>query len=109
MATKPNATYDHLIKLVIVGDCFTGKGSLVLRFCDDAFNASTITTIGIDFKIVTVVIDNKLCRLQIIDTDGRERHRQMIENYYQSAMGIILMYNITDDQSFVNIRNWCAS
>ncbi len=109
MATKPNATYDHLIKLLIVGDCFTGKGSLVLRFCDDAFNASTITTIGLDFKVVTVVIDNKLCKLQIFDTGGRERHRQMVESFYCNAMGILLMYNITDEHSFANIRNWCAS
>ena len=71
MATKPNATYDYLIKLLLIGDSGVGKSCLLLRFSDDAFNTSFITTIGIDFKIRTVEIDNKRCKLQIWDTAGQ--------------------------------------
>ena len=105
MATKPNATYDYLIKLLLIGDSGVGKSCLLLRFSDDAFNTSFITTIGIDFKIRTVEIDNKRCKLQIWDTAGQERFRTITTAYYRGAMGILLVYDITDEQSFANIRN----
>jgi GTPase SAR1 family protein len=108
MATKPNATYDYLIKLLLIGDSGVGKSCLLLRFSDDAFNTSFITTIGIDFKIRTVEIDNKRCKLQIWDTAGQERFRTITTAYYRGAMGILLVYDITDEQSFANIRNWCV-
>jgi len=85
-----------------------GKSCLLLRFSDDAFNTSFITTIGIDFKIRTVEIDNKRCKLQIWDTAGQERFRTITTAYYRGAMGILLVYDITDEQSFANIRNWCV-
>ena len=108
METKPNATYDYLIKLLLIGDSGVGKSCLLLRFSDDAFNTSFITTIGIDFKIRTVEIDNKRCKLQIWDTAGQERFRNITSAYYRGAMGILLVYDITDEQSFANIRNWCV-
>jgi Ras-related protein Rab-8A len=110
MATKPNVTsYDYLIKLLIFGDSGVGKSGLLLRFSDDAVNESMINsliiTIGIDFKIRTVEIHNMLCKLQIWDTAGAERFRSTNTAFYRSAMGILLVYDITDEQSFVNIRN----
>jgi Ras-related protein Rab-8A len=108
MATNPVATYDYLIKLLLVGDQWVGKSSLLLRFCDDAFRSTTFATMGIDFKIRTVEIDNKRCKLQIWDTAGAERFRSITTAYYRGAMGILLVYDITDEQSFANIRNWCA-
>ncbi len=106
MAAKPNVTYDYLIKLLIVGDGGVGKSHLLLRFSDDAFNTSFFPTIGIDFKIRTVEIDNKRCKLQIWDTAGAERFRSITTAYYRGAMGILLVYDITDEQSFANICNW---
>ena len=110
MATKPNVTsYDYLIKLLIFGDSGVGKSGLLLRFSDDAVNESMINsliiTIGIDFKIRTVDIHNMRCKLQILDTAGDERFRSINTGLYRSAMGILLVYDITDEQSFVNIRN----
>merc|ERR1712157_570251 len=68
--------------------------------------ASFITTIGIDFKIKTVEIDGKRVKLQIWDTAGQERFRTITTAYYRGAMGVLLVYDITDEQSFLNIRNW---
>ena len=108
MATNPVATYDYLIKLLLLGDQCVGKSGLLLRFCDDDFCTATFATIGIDFKIRTVEIDNKRCKLQIWDTAAAERFRSITTAFYPGAMGILLVYDITDEQSFANIRNWCA-
>ncbi|PNT76789.1 hypothetical protein BRADI_1g53610v3, partial [Brachypodium distachyon] len=83
-----------------------GKSCLLLRFSDGSFTASFITTIGIDFKIRTVELDGKRIKLQIWDTAGQERFRTITTAYYRGAMGILLVYDVTDESSFNNIRNW---
>jgi len=100
------ASYDLLIKLLMIGDSGVGKSCLLLRFSDDSFTTSFITTIGIDFKIKTIDLDGKRVKLQIWDTAGQERFRTITTAYYRGAMGILLVYDITDAQSFNNIRNW---
>lgn len=104
--TSRNASYDFLIKLLLIGDSGVGKSCLLLRFSDDSFTPSFITTIGIDFKIKTIDLDGKRIKLQIWDTAGQERFRTITTAYYRGAMGILLVYDVTDDQSFQNIRNW---
>jgi len=101
-----NTSYDFLIKLLLIGDSGVGKSCLLLRFSDDSFTTSFITTIGIDFKIKTIELDNKRIKLQIWDTAGQERFRTITTAYYRGAMGILLVYDVTDEQSFQNIRNW---
>lgn len=103
---RTNASYDFLIKLLLIGDSGVGKSCLLLRFSDDSFTTSFITTIGIDFKIKTIELDGKRIKLQIWDTAGQERFRTITTAYYRGAMGILLVYDVTDDQSFQNIRNW---
>ncbi|KAG8061522.1 hypothetical protein GUJ93_ZPchr0003g16864 [Zizania palustris] len=83
-----------------------GKSCLLLRFSDGSFTTSFITTIGIDFKIRTVELDGKRIKLQIWDTAGQERFRTITTAYYRGAMGILLVYDVTDESSFNNIRNW---
>ncbi|XP_072986749.1 ras-related protein RABE1c-like [Typha latifolia] len=109
MAAAParaRADYDYLIKLLLIGDSGVGKSCLLLRFSDDTFTTSFITTIGIDFKIRTVDLDGKRVKLQIWDTAGQERFRTITTAYYRGAMGILLVYDVTDESSFNNIRNW---
>ena len=83
-----------------------GKSCLLLRFSDDSFTPSFITTIGIDFKIRTIELEGKRIKLQIWDTAGQERFRTITTAYYRGAMGILLVYDVTDERSFNNIRNW---
>lgn len=104
--TAKNAQYDYLIKLLLIGDSGVGKSCLLLRFSDDSFTPSFITTIGIDFKIRTIELDGKKIKLQIWDTAGQERFRTITTAYYRGAMGILMVYDVTDEKSFVNIRNW---
>ncbi|KAH9971236.1 rab-type small GTP-binding protein [Lactifluus volemus] len=113
----PPPHYDFLIKLLLIGDSgivnifrkCVGKSCLLLRFCDDAWTPSFITTIGIDFKIRTIELDGKRIKLQIWDTAGQERFRTITTAYYRGAMGILLVYDVTDDRSFNNIRTWHAN
>uniref|UniRef100_A0A669QJW5 Ras-related protein SEC4 n=1 Tax=Phasianus colchicus TaxID=9054 RepID=A0A669QJW5_PHACC len=99
-------TYDYLFKLLLIGDSGVGKTCALFRFSEDAFNATFISTIGIDFKIRTIELDGKRIKLQICsslsvlsDTDGSELLLIL-------TVGIMLVYDITNEKSFENIRNW---
>lgn len=116
--------YDHLLKLIIIGDSSVGKTCLLLRFAEDSFPVSHMPTIGknslnhthqslnfthvigIDFKIKKINVDDKRVKLQVWDTAGQERFRTITQTYYKGAMGIILVYDCTDQQTFNNISNW---
>ncbi|TNN14867.1 Ras-related protein isoform 3 [Schistosoma japonicum] len=98
--------YDYLFKLLLIGDSGVGKTSILLRFSDNLFNQTFISTIGIDFKIRTVDIDGKKIKLQIWDTAGQERFKTITTAYYRGAMGIMLVYDITNQHSFNNIKTW---
>ena len=110
-ADDPNKddNYENLIKLLLIGDSGVGKSCLLLRFSEDSFTPTFISTIGIDFKIRTVEIDGKRIKLQIWDTAGQERFRTITTAYYRGAMGILLVYDVTDERSFLSIRNWIAN
>ncbi|KAF2424251.1 NCA2-domain-containing protein [Tothia fuscella] len=82
---------------------------VVKRMREDSFTPSFITTIGIDFKIRTIELDGKRVKLQIWDTAGQERFRTITTAYYRGAMGILLVYDVTDERSFNNIRTWFSN
>ena len=98
--------HDYLFKLLLIGDSGTGKSSLILRFADDSFNGSFISTIGVDFKIKTVDVEGFKIKMQIWDTAGQERFRTIVSSYYRGAHGIIVVYDVTDTQSFSKIQHW---
>jgi len=100
--------YDHLFKLVLIGDSGVGKSCLLLRFADDSFTDTYISTIGVDFRFRSVKIDNKTIKLQIWDTAGQERFRTITSAYYRGANGIIIVYSVTDYNSFQHIDSWLS-
>jgi len=99
-------TYDLLFKLLLIGDSGVGKTCILFRFSEDAFNTTFISTIGIDFKIKTIELRGKKIKLQIWDTAGQERFHTITTSYYRGAMGIMLVYDITNAKSFDNIAKW---
>ena len=100
------AAYDHLFKLLIIGDSGVGKSSLLLRFADNTFSGSYITTIGVDFKLRTIEIDGEKVKLQIWDTAGQERFRTITSTYYRGTHGVIVVYDVQRAESFVNVKRW---
>lgn len=99
---------DYLFKLVLIGDSGVGKSCLLLRFADDSFTDSYISTIGVDFRFRTVTIDKKTVKLQIWDTAGQERFRTITSAYYRGAHGIIMVYDVTSDESFEHVEEWLS-
>ena len=101
-----NSEYDYLFKLLLIGDSGVGKSCLLLRFADDTYTESYISTIGVDFKIRTIELDGKTIKLQIWDTAGQERFRTISSTYYRGAHGIIIVYDVTNRDSFSNVTRW---
>ncbi|KAL4224034.1 Ras-related protein Rab-35 [Mactra antiquata] len=98
--------YDHLFKLLIIGDSGVGKSSLLLRFSDNTFSGTYITTIGVDFKIRTIDVNNEKVKLQIWDTAGQERFRTITSTYYRGTHGVVVVYDVSSGESFANVKRW---
>ncbi|PAA90314.1 hypothetical protein BOX15_Mlig001100g1 [Macrostomum lignano] len=98
--------YSHLFKLLIIGDSGVGKSSLLVRYTDDTFSGSYITTIGVDFKIKTIEVNGVRVKLQIWDTAGQERFRTITATYYRGAHGIIVVYDVNSAGTFLNVKRW---
>lgn len=80
-----------------------GKTNILMRYCENTFKLNYVSTIGVDFKIKSVQIEDTRIKFQIWDTAGQERYRNIAQTYYKGAAGIILTYSVTDEKSFVNI------
>jgi len=102
-----SATFDHLFKIVLVGDSGVGKSNLLSRFTKDTFNIDEKSTIGVEFATRIVPMDDgKLIKAQIWDTAGQERYRAITNAYYRGALGALLVYDISKQSSFENIPRW---
>lgn len=98
--------YDYLYKILLVGDSAVGKSSLLLQYIECVFSETFISTIGVDFKIRTVVAHDKRLKLQIWDTAGQERFRTITGAYYRGARGIFIVYDVTSMPTFENVTYW---
>ena len=92
--------YDYSIKLLMIGDSDVGKTSILTKYVNDQFSNTFITTIGIDFKIKYIKVNNKNIKLQLWDTAGQERFRSITISYFRGAQGAIVTYNVTDRSNF---------
>ncbi|KAI2493518.1 Rab-like small GTPase [Fragilaria crotonensis] len=102
-----NESYDFIFKIVLLGDSGVGKSNLVFRFTKNEFNKDSKSTIGVEFATKTVQIeDNKLVKAQIWDTAGQERYRSIASSYYRGAVGALLVYDVTDRNSFNHVPMW---
>lgn len=100
--------FDYMFKLLIIGNSSVGKTSFLFRYCDNSFTSAFVSTVGIDFKVKTVIRNDKKVKLQIWDTAGQERYRTITTAYYRGSMGFILMYDITNEESFHAVQDWSS-
>ena len=98
--------YDFIFKVLLLGNSDVGKSSLILRYVDQVWSDTFVPTIGVDFKVKTLEIENKQIKMQIWDTAGQERFRNVISSYFRGSHGIFLIYDITNGDSFKNLENW---
>ncbi|XP_056426358.1 ras-related protein Rab-3D isoform X2 [Hyla sarda] len=100
--------FDYMFKLLIIGNSSVGKTSFLFRYADDSFTSAFVSTVGIDFKVKTVYRNEKRVKLQIWDTAGQERYRTITTAYYRGAMGFLLMYDISNVDSFNAVQDWAT-
>lgn len=98
--------YDFLVRCLLIGNSGVGKSCLLLRFAEDSFSTALMRTIGIDFKIKTIQVNGKRVKIQVWDTAGQEQFRTITTAYYRGAMGILLVYDVTDFDSFQKVLYW---
>jgi Ras-related protein Rab-8A len=97
---------DYTLKILTIGESAVGKTCILLRFTDNKFLKSHLTTIGIDYKSKVIRSNNYSVKLKIWDTAGQERFRNITQQYYKGADGILLVYDITERNSFEKVREW---
>ena len=98
--------YDYIFKVLLLGNSDVGKSSIILRYVDQTWSDIFVPTIGVDFKVKTLVIDKKNVKMQIWDTAGQERFRTVVSSYFKGSHGIFIIYDITNRESFKNLENW---
>ena len=96
----------YLLKYIIVGDSSVGKSCFMLRFTDNRFKLDHDITIGVEFGTKVIKIGKNLIKIQIWDTAGQESFRSIARSYYRGAVGVLMMYDITNKDSFINIFRW---
>ena len=100
--------YDFIFKVLLLGNSDVGKSSIILRYVDQTWSDTFVPTIGVDFKVKTLEVDNKKIKMQIWDTAGQERFRTVISSYFRGSHGLFLIYDITNRDSFKNLENWLS-
>ncbi|NXK19435.1 RAB44 protein, partial [Arenaria interpres] len=104
-----NSVLDHLFKIIVVGNSSVGKTSFLRRFCEDRFFPDTAATVGVDYNVKTVTVDNTQVALQLWDTAGQERYRSITKQFFRKADGVIVMYDITAKDTFTAVKQWLIS
>ena len=94
------------LKILIIGDSNVGKTSILLQYTSNFFQETHIATIGVEFKLKEIMLDNIEYKLNIWDTAGQERFKAITKSFFKAADGIVFVYDVTNKPSFENIKNW---
>ena len=89
-----------------IGDSGVGKSCLLDKFLDDSSTNNFISTIGVDIRTRETVINNKKVKVQVWDTGGQQRYRPILAGCYRGALGVIIVFDVTNAMSFKNIKQW---
>ena len=106
MTNNPSINFNYLFKYIIIGDAAVGKSNLLLRYAHGQFKDEYQLTIGVEFGAKNISINDKIYRIQIWDTAGQENFRSITRAYYKNSVCALVVYDITNRDSFNNISNW---
>ena len=106
MSSEPTVNYSYLFKYIIIGDSAVGKSNILLRYIHDNFNEEFQSTIGVEFGAKNIKIEDKIFRIQIWDTAGQETFRSITRAYYKNSVCAFVVYDITNKNSFQNVKSW---
>lgn len=106
METKMSESYDFLYKIILIGDSGVGKSNILSRFARDEFYLDSKSTIGVEFASRILQLDDTKIKIQLWDTAGQEKYRAITRSYYRGAVGILLVFDITNQTSFHNTSRW---
>ena len=98
--------FNYLFKYIIIGDAAVGKSNILLRYAHGQFKDEYQLTIGVEFGAKNIEIKNKIYRIQIWDTAGQENFRSITRAYYKNSVCALVVYDITNKESFNNVSNW---
>uniref|UniRef100_A0A8C3KSE2 Ras-related protein Rab-44 n=1 Tax=Calidris pygmaea TaxID=425635 RepID=A0A8C3KSE2_9CHAR len=99
---------DHLYNVLFIGDSHVGKTSFLYRLHANTFNPHLTATVGMDYQIKDIMVDNKHFALRLWDSAGQERYRSITKQFFRKADGVVLMYDITSEYSFSDTRYWLS-
>ena len=99
-------TYDEKIKIMVIGETRVGKTSLIKKYTKNTFGGVYLTTVGIDFQEKIINSEGKVVKIQIWDTAGQDRFRNIAKNYFHTSDGFLLVYDITCRESFDKLNFW---
>lgn len=105
---NPNAKEEYKFKVVVVGDSGVGKTNLIHRFVNNTFNKDSKATVGVEFLSKTFIINKEIFKIEIWDTAGQERYKAITAAYYKGAMGAMIVYDVTNQNSFDNVNRWSS-
>lgn len=103
---QPNKKTTNILKLLTLGNSSVGKSSIVIRYTENKFYSSYLTTIGVDFLRKVITVGDKEINLQIWDSAGQEKYNSISKQYYNKADGIILVFDLNSRMSFDGMMNW---
>ena len=102
---KPS-NYQYIFKLILIGNSGVGKSCILQRYIKHTFEESYKCTIGVDFLMKSIVINGQTVKLQLWDTAGQEKYKSMVSSYYRGANVALIVFDITNHQSFDSLPMW---
>ena len=106
MSITPDDSPQYIFKLILIGDSNTGKTSLINRYVHNTFDKKHMCTIGVDFMMKRLIVNNQPIKLQIWDTAGLERYKQITSSYYRGANGAVVVFDLSCLSSFISVQRW---
>ena len=102
-------SYDKTIQLLVIGDSSVGKTSLITRYTNGTFKEEYLATVGLDYYSKVEAINNQTINIKLWDTAGQERYKALTQNYFRNAEGVLLTFDVTNTDSFNNLKDWIGS